>query len=512
MNRIGFVLSIYLIAGWNTDTASAACVAAVVSPTSYSSVGIKADACEHCLAPTATADTAYSNQDPAAKPNQEEKKPDDLNTAPEQAPGGDNAQDKAAVPAKSDPASIEFGQLMEKYQAANAIHVEKINKAKPADQMQLWVDENPLNTMAPEFLALVNKYPESPVAFNAITVLVSRGTREVKENAVRELINRFIDDQRIIKIIDAISQGLPSKYTEGWFEEIASKSHDKEIQGKAIQAHLDYIVSVRQTRDFVKKDPQAYAQVGKEITNFLENYDYDKAEQKRIELLTKLSKEFQDVPSEIRDKSYGAIADRELFIVNNLSVGKTPPDIEGEDLEGKSFKLSDYRGKVVMVEFWGDWCAPCKRMYPQMRSIAKKLDGKPFALIGVNSDNDLDATRKTVEEKQLAWRSFWNGTGGTQGPISNAWQVNAWPTIYLLDASGVIRYKNVRDKELDEAITKMLAEMGHDVDLTDHSDGILESEKPKKQVLVPYQKPLEIELKQGPPKDDAKDSKKGGGK
>ncbi len=511
MNRIGFVLPICLIAGWNTDTTSVDCVAAVVTQASYSSLGIEANAGEHGLAPTA-AETALGIQDPLADPKQEEKKADDLSSAPKQAPGGDDSQDKAAVPDKSDPASTEFRQLMEKYQAANAIHVEKINKVKPEEQMQLWVDENPLNTMAPEFMALVNKYPESPVAFNAITVLVSRGTRDIKENAVKELINRYADDERIIKIIDAISQGLPSKYTEGWFEEIASKSKNKQIQGKAIQAHLEYIVSVRQTRDFVKKDPQAYAQVGKEITDFLENYDYDTAEQKRMELLNKLSKEFQDVPSEIRDKTYGAIADRELFIIDNLSVGKTPPEIEGEDLEGKSFKLSDYRGKVVMIDFWGDWCDPCKRMYPQMRSIVKKLDGKPFALIGVNSDKDREETGKTVEAKELAWRSFWNGPDGTQGPIAKAWQVNAWPTIYLLDANGVIRYKNVRDKELDQAITTMLAELGHEVDLTDHSDGILKSEIPKKQVLVPYPEQFRNEPKKDAPNDDAKDGKKGGGK
>ena len=69
--------------------------------------------------------------------------------------------------------------------------------------------------------------------------------------------------------------------------------------------------------------------------------------------------------------------------------------------------------------------------------------------------------KQISEEKNLTWRSFWNG-GGTRGPISTAWNVRGWPTIYVFDAGGVIRYKNVRGDELDAAIDTLLAEMEHD--------------------------------------------------
>ena len=105
-------------------------------------------------------------------------------------------------------------------------------------------------------------------------------------------------------------------------------------------------------------------------------------------------------------------------------------------------------------------------MYPHERSLVKQLADQPFALIGVNSDRDLDQIREVVKEKNITWRSFWNGPEGTGGPISTEWGVTGWPTIYVLDADGRIRYKNVRGKEMDEAITTLLAEMGHDVELT----------------------------------------------
>jgi len=66
-----------------------------------------------------------------------------------------------------------------------------------------------------------------------------------------------------------------------------------------------------------------------------------------------------------------------------------------------------------------------------------------------------------VQEK-ISWRSFWNGPKGTDGPISKAWNVRSWPTIYVLDSKGVIRSKGVHEKQLDEAVDDLLAEMANE--------------------------------------------------
>ena len=115
-------------------------------------------------------------------------------------------------------------------------------------------------------------------------------------------------------------------------------------------------------------------------------------------------------------------------------------------------------------------------MYPHERSLVKQLSEKPFALIGVNSDSELDEIRSIVKEKNITWRSFWNGPDGTSGPISTQWNVSGWPTIYVMDAEGKIRYKNVRGAKMDEAITTLLAEMGHEVELT-HSISLPENSR-----------------------------------
>lgn len=122
-------------------------------------------------------------------------------------------------------------------------------------------------------------------------------------------------------------------------------------------------------------------------------------------------------------------------------------------------------------------------MYPHERTLVKKLADKPFALLGVNSDPDLEAIRKTVKEKNLSWRSFWNGPDGTGGPISTAWNVKGWPTIYILDSEGKIHYKGHGGPDIDETIVKLLGDMGHEVDLSEeeHEEGEAEGEKEKAQ-------------------------------
>src|SRR5437763_1103136 len=97
-------------------------------------------------------------------------------------------------------------------------------------------------------------------------------------------------------------------------------------------------------------------------------------------------------------------------------------------------------------------------MYPHERSLVKQLRGQPFVLLGVNSDRDRNELKKVLAKEQITWRSWWDG-GGTDGPIATRWNVRAWPEVYVLDARGVIRYKHVREKSLEEAVATLLQEM-----------------------------------------------------
>ena len=97
-------------------------------------------------------------------------------------------------------------------------------------------------------------------------------------------------------------------------------------------------------------------------------------------------------------------------------------------------------------------------MYPHERSLVKRLEGKPFALLGINSDRDRAALKHLLESEKITWRNWWDG-GSTEGPIASRWAVLAWPSIYVLDHQGVIRFRDVEDKDLDAAVDSLLEEM-----------------------------------------------------
>src|SRR5262245_50049232 len=97
-------------------------------------------------------------------------------------------------------------------------------------------------------------------------------------------------------------------------------------------------------------------------------------------------------------------------------------------------------------------------MLPHEKELVKLLDGKPFALLGINSDGPADKVKDILAENAITWRQACDGDTG--GPLATRWNVHGWPTIFVLDAKGVIRYRDVRDEEMSEAVKKLLAEAG----------------------------------------------------
>ncbi len=98
-------------------------------------------------------------------------------------------------------------------------------------------------------------------------------------------------------------------------------------------------------------------------------------------------------------------------------------------------------------------------MFLHERSLVQKLANKPFALIGVDSDENRDQLKDVLKKENISWRSFW--AGGTGGPIPTQWQIQSWPTIYLIDHKGVIRHNYVGspgDAVLDQEIEQLVKE------------------------------------------------------
>jgi hypothetical protein len=95
-------------------------------------------------------------------------------------------------------------------------------------------------------------------------------------------------------------------------------------------------------------------------------------------------------------------------------------------------------------------------MLPHEKALVERLKDQPFALLGINSDGDCETVKKILAEQGLSWRQAVDGA--LTGPLATKWNVNGWPTIFVIDAKGVIRYRDVRNEQMEEAVMKLLEE------------------------------------------------------
>ncbi len=179
-----------------------------------------------------------------------------------------------------------------------------------------------------------------------------------------------------------------------------------------------------------------------------------RASDEAMALYSRVLEVYADLPAPYRG-TLGDLARAELFEMKNLVVGKIAPEIQGKDIKGETFRLSDYRGKVVLLTFSGNWCGPCRAMYPQERALVNRLRDKPFALLTVNTDESVASLRESITAGEITWRCWCDG--GPDGPITTRWGVENFPTLYLIDQKGVIRRKGyIRGDDLDNAVDELL--------------------------------------------------------
>jgi peroxiredoxin len=204
-----------------------------------------------------------------------------------------------------------------------------------------------------------------------------------------------------------------------------------------------------------------------------ERVDAEAARQRAIGLLEEIRSVYPDVSLTSRDwndpvliaddrdnedeavSRAGQRADQMMFVLQNLVIGRQAPDINQPDAFGNPLKLHDFRGKVTVLFFSFKGCGPCEAMYPDNRKLIEEMKGRPFAFLGVMGDREIETTREVVESGKITWPVWW---AGPERELSNRWNVNAWPEVYVIDHTGIIRYKGTRHELLSLAVQELVEE------------------------------------------------------
>lgn len=126
------------------------------------------------------------------------------------------------------------------------------------------------------------------------------------------------------------------------------------------------------------------------------------------------------------------------------------------DLEGKPIRIADYKGKVVLVDFWASWCGPCIQEAPNVVNAYKKYHPKGFEIIGISLDQSKDQLFSTTKKHGMSWRQYFDGKGW-QNKVGTNYGVSSIPAMYLVGKDGRIISNNARGPNLEKAIAKALA-------------------------------------------------------
>jgi hypothetical protein len=226
-----------------------------------------------------------------------------------------------AQPAEPTPAD-QYKALVKKYDDAQQAFSKLYQKAKTDEEREKVFKESypDPERYAADFQALAAKYPKDPAAVDALVWLATRTRGQAAHDALAVLAKDHVVSDKIGPVCRMVVYTMPRGEAAAFLRTVLDKNPDRATRAAACFALAETAGTPAEAE----------------------------------ELYERVRKEFGDVKSR-GERTYGQLAEGYLFELRNLAIGKVAPDIEGEDVDGKKFKLSDYRGKVVVLDFWGHW-------------------------------------------------------------------------------------------------------------------------------------------------------------
>lgn len=231
-------------------------------------------------------------------------------------------------------------------------------------------------------------------------------------------------------------------------DKLVSQSQEKvsKVVGKYQQAYNDldaYITS--RMKDEIKTHKQ---DIG--VLMFLDVFPREQNAALHAEVITALHDKYPD---------HLIVQDRWNYMnspANRVAIGAIAPDLEFPDPDGKMRKLSDLRGKVVLLDFWASWCGPCRRENPNVTKIYAQYHDKGFEVFSVSLDSDAASWKRAIEADKLVWPNHVSDLKKWQSQAAAIYGVRSIPSTFLLDKEGRIIQRDLRGADLERAVKQLV--------------------------------------------------------
>ncbi|MFQ5705780.1 MAG: TlpA family protein disulfide reductase [Acidobacteriota bacterium] len=139
----------------------------------------------------------------------------------------------------------------------------------------------------------------------------------------------------------------------------------------------------------------------------------------------------------------------------SLQPGSPLPEISLTDTDGQPHPLSSYRGKVLLLDFWAVWCAPCRAEAPRLTRIYERFHDRGLAILGINSGDSESEIKRFVAEFGMTWPQVMEAP---DGPLHGLFRIRGWPTYFVVGKDGTILANHIDWESLDGILESALRE------------------------------------------------------
>ena len=318
-----------------------------------------------------------------------------------------------------------------------------------------------VSTQCDRALDLAREFPRGPFARRALIFVITKaraGPGDESARAIEILLRDHVRDDGMVEVCARVAPFFHWPAAEALIRAVASVNPDETTRGIAREILADYLIEKAKRIRTLRANPG-------EVASYEESRGRDNIARVLRESPDELEAEAKSVlreviatPGTVRSgkRSLAETARGKLLTLEGLRVGDVAPEIDGVDADGHRFKLSDHRGKVVLLTFSGEWCGPCRAFYPRERAIVARLKDAPFVALCVNTDEKVETLRKAIASGEITWRCWWDGEDAG-GPITVGWGIQTFPTSFLIDAEGVIRRRSNREEGLEAELDALIA-------------------------------------------------------